>query len=98
MYDNKDTDEDVLDGLKICKDEFANRFFYKIVDESSSISYIYYKFKIKRRIYSRCIVGFQKTNYTARPFIEFVSREELECEFVKSILSSHNRIFGLEEY
>lgn len=95
LYGNMD--EKVLSGLQICKNEFTNRFLYNIVDESSSISYIFYKFRIRKKVYSRCIVGFQKTNYTARPFIEFISRDGMECEFVKSIIFSHNKIFELEE-
>lgn len=97
LYGNVDDNGNVLSGLGVCKSEFENRFFYNVVDELSSISYIFYKFQIKKKIYSRCIVGYQKTNYTNRPFIEFVSHDGKECEFVRSIISSHNRVFGLEE-
>lgn len=91
LYNNMD--ENVQSGLEVCKNEFFNRFCYKIISESSSISYIFYKFKIGNRTYSRCIVGFQETNYIDRPFIEFVSQQGEECEFVNSIVSNHNRRF-----
>lgn len=92
LYNNMD--ENVQSGLEVCKNKFSDRFCYKIISESSSISYIFYKFKIGNRIYSRCIVGFQKTNYIDRPFIEFVSRQGEECKFVNSIVSRHNDVIN----
>lgn len=89
LYKSKYNDENVINGLMLCKSKYEDRFFYKLIDESSSISYIYYWFKIKKKIYSRCIVGYQGTKYRDRPFIEFISQKGLECDFVKSILDSH---------
>ena len=43
-------DENVQSGLEVCKNEFANRFFYKIIGESSSISYIFINLKLKKNI------------------------------------------------
>lgn len=79
----------IKSGLDLCQNKYSSRFDYRVVTETSSLSYIYYHFKNKNKIYSRCLVGYQGTEYTDRPFIEFVSPIESECQFVKSIVAAH---------
>lgn len=87
--DSEKVDEKILHNLEFCKNKYGSKFSYYIIDEPSSVSYIFYNFKIRRKMYSRCLVGFQKTKYRKRPFLEFVSEAGSECSFVKAILASH---------
>ena len=87
--DSEEVDEKIKHNLEFCKSKYGSKFSYHIINEPTSISYIFYNFKIKRKLYSRCLVGFQKTKYRERPFLEFVSEADSECSFVKSILTSH---------
>lgn len=83
----------IQSGLDLCKNEYDKRFEYKITNETSNLSYIYYKFKNRNKTYSRCLIGFQSTEYADRPFIEFVNPIEFECQFVKSIVAAHTKLF-----
>ena len=81
-------------GMSICKEKFPERFSFVLSEKTTSISYIAYKFQDKKRLYSRCLVGFQEANYRARPFIEFVEKEGDQSDFVEAIMDFHKRNEG----
>lgn len=79
----------IIEGLETCKQRFPERFQYSIIKRYSSISYIEYKFMVKNQIHYRCIVGFQDTMYSERPFLEFVGKDDHKPGFVREIIESH---------
>lgn len=95
---NDDEYKQITKQMEQFSSSFPSRFYYRITDEYSELSYIIYDIKhpeirTNGQRWQKAIVGYQKTNYDERPFIELNYEKEKIEPFIRVLKDNHESLF-----